>query len=315
MKPIHLIHHPDCRLHDTGGYHPERPERTQVIVEAFKAATFARPIVWELATPSELSWIEKVHDGHYIRRIEELCLRGETALDRGDTQVSDESFDVARLAAGAAMQTVDCVLRASAHAAFSVMRPPGHHAEVAEAMGFCLFNNIAIAARYAQQAYDLKRVAIIDIDVHHGNGTQAIFYEDPSVLFVSFHQFPFYPGTGSSIERGRGLGDGATLNIPLTAGAKFDEYESAWHDQVLPKLLSFEPEMILISAGFDAHKDDPLANMLLKTSDFLQLTRLIGGFAEQSCGGRVVSILEGGYNLKALAASCVAHVDGLCGIE
>ncbi|WP_309398162.1 histone deacetylase family protein [Cerasicoccus maritimus] len=310
-----IIHHPDCALHDTGGYHPERPERTKAVVDALRENFNDDQLNWVLADKAALSWVEQVHDGAYVRQIEEACLRGDDVLDRGDTQVCMESFDVARLSAGGAMLAVDQVMQGKAKNAFSVMRPPGHHAERAQAMGFCLFNNVAVAARYAQQQYDLKRVAIIDIDVHHGNGTQAAFYDDPSVYFVSFHQYPFYPGTGMAREKGAGEGLGYTLNIPLVAGAEYPEYLLAWETEVLPALTDFKPEMILISAGFDAHIDDPLANMKLNDRDFYELTELIKDFAMQSCGGRLVSVLEGGYNLEALARASVRHVQSLCDVK
>lgn len=315
MKPVTIIHHPDCALHDTGGYHPERPERTSAIVKALKSAPFAEHLRWQLAEPAAMEWIEAVHDRAYVRQVEEACLRGDTALDRGDTQVSVESFAVARLAAGAAMQAVDAAMQDDGRRAFSVMRPPGHHAEHAEAMGFCLFNNVAVAARYAQRQYGLQRVAIVDFDVHHGNGTQSAFYDDPSVFFVSFHQYPFYPGTGMERETGNGQGEGYTLNIPLLAGADYSEFAEAWSDQALPALEKFKPELLLISAGFDAHIEDPLANLKLGSEDYGLLTKALVNFAAQSCRGRVVSVLEGGYNLSALASSAQFHVRSLCDIE
>ncbi|WP_269542872.1 histone deacetylase family protein [Cerasicoccus fimbriatus] len=307
-----IIYHPDCALHDTGGYHPERPERTQAIEKALRDNFADKDIYWLKATPAELSRIEQIHDQGYVRKVEEACLRGADQLDHGDTHVCVDSFAVARLSAGGAMLAVDEVMQGKARNAFSIMRPPGHHAEHAQAMGFCLFNNVAVAARYAQQQYALKRVAIIDIDVHHGNGTQHAFYKDGTVHFTSFHQYPFYPGTGSRSETGEGEGVGSTLNIPLVAGAEYEEYQLAWDAEVEPALKAFQPELVLISAGFDAHQDDPLANMRLRDEDFYKLTRLIKNFAAQSCAGRLVSVLEGGYNLDALARSTVEHVQSLC---
>lgn len=311
MKPATIIHHDDCALHDTGGYHPERPERTKAIVDALKASPLNACLKWKEAQPAPFAALDAVHDAAYVRQVEEACLRGESVLDRGDTQVSEESFAVARLAAGAAMMAVDVVMQENMPA-FSVMRPPGHHAERAEAMGFCLFNNVAIAARHAQQAYQLQRVAIIDIDVHHGNGTQAAFYDDASVFFVSFHQYPFYPGSGMQHEVGNGAGKGHTLNIPLLAGATFSEYQDAWERSVFQALTQFAPELVLMSTGFDAHVDDPLANMMLTDDDYFTFTRMIKNFAMQSCEGRIASILEGGYNLKALSRASIRHVGALC---
>jgi len=312
LKQVAIIHHPDCALHDTGGLHPERPKRTQAVVEALQNCPFGKQLLWFEAELAPIASIEAVHDAAYVRQVEEACLRGDSMLDRGDTQVCEESFEVARLAAGGAMQAVDMVMQNKAMSAFSVMRPPGHHAECAEAMGFCLFNNVAIAARHAQRTYGLKRVAIVDFDVHHGNGTQSAFYRDPSVFFVSFHQYPFYPGTGMEREIGDGPGEGYTLNVPLLAGAGFAECEDAWRQTVLPALSAFKPEFLLVSAGFDAHVDDPLANLKLEDEDYAAFTRLLADFAAQSCGGRIASVLEGGYNLEALSRSAVCHVRTLC---
>lgn len=309
--PTLIVHHPDCALHDTGGWHPERPERMAAVEHALRAAPFADRLAWALAQPASLECIEAVHERAYVRMIEEACLRGESALDRGDTQICEDSFAVARLSAGAPLVAVDTVMAGGARNAFCVARPPGHHAERAEAMGFCLFNNVAVAARHLQRAHGLERVAIFDFDVHHGNGTQDIFYRDSSVFFASCHQFPFYPGTGSARETGEAEGRGATLNIPMTAGAQMDEYREAWVNGIRPALEAFRPQFLLLSAGFDAHAEDPLANIQLHDEDFAEITRLVLDFARQSCDGRVVSLLEGGYNLDALARSATAHVGAM----
>jgi len=310
--PVAILHHPDCALHDTGGLHPERAERTTAITARLQQSPLNDRLKWVRAKPVDLARVEAIHDAAHLRRIEEACLRGREALDHGDTQICPDSFSVARLASGAALQAVDQVMSCEASSAFCVMRPPGHHARRSEAMGFCLFNHVAVAARYIQQNYRLRRVAIIDFDVHHGNGTQDIFYEEPSVFFASFHQFPFYPGTGSARETGDGPGVGTTLNIPLAAGARFAEYHQAWRDQLLPALQRFKPAFVLISAGFDAHALDPLANMQLESEDYWALTNGLIDFARDCCEGRVVSLLEGGYHLEALAESAEAHVRALC---
>jgi acetoin utilization deacetylase AcuC-like enzyme len=195
--------------------------------------------------------------------------------------------------------------------AFCAVRPPGHHAESSRAMGFCLFNNVAIGIRYAQEQHGLKRVAIFDWDVHHGNGTQEIFYEDPSVLYVSTHQYPYYPGTGSASERGKGKGEGFTLNLPLSAGTDGKEYVKLFKEKIVPALQEFKPDILLISAGFDAHKDDPLAAIFLDESTYSEVTRMLAEFAEKCCQGRIVSVLEGGYDLQALPRCVEAHLQQL----
>ena len=226
-------------------------------------------------------------------------------LDGGDTCASGDSFDVALHAAGAALRAVDAVMTGEAVSAFCAVRPPGHHAERDEPMGFCLLNNAAIAARHAQRRHGADRVAILDWDVHHGNGTQHIFEEDPSVLYISLHQYPFYPGTGSRAEQGIGRGKGATLNVPLPAGTGEEGYRAAFHDEVLPALDDFRPALLIISAGFDAHRDDPLADMLLTDESYAEFTCLVKRFAP------TVSVLEGGYDLEALARSVEAHLRAL----
>ena len=209
---------------------------------------------------------------------------------------------------GAVTQAVDRIIDDTLDAAFCAVRPPGHHALADRAMGFCLFNNVAIGARYAQQRHALSRILIVDWDVHHGNGTQAIFYDDPSVLYFSTHQYPFYPGTGARAETGRGAGAGFTINVPLPAGAGDAELIRAFQEELLPRALTFKPQLILISAGFDAHRDDPLAGLAVTEAGYAELTRIVRGIAEACCRGRIVSVLEGGYNLLALGRSVEAHL-------
>jgi len=243
-----------------------------------------------------------------------MCRIGETVLDSGDTHVSRDSYAAALLAAGGGLAGVDFAMRGDNHRAFCAVRPPGHHAEHDHAMGFCLFNNIAIGARYAQEHHGLTRVAIVDWDVHHGNGTQAAFYDDPSVLYVSIHQYPYYPGTGGKNERGAGKGTGTTLNIPLNAGSGDEVYLDAMREIIVPALVDFSPELIMISAGFDAHRDDPLAGMNVTEKGFGEMTRLILE-ASESARGRIVSVLEGGYDLKALGRSVESHLRELMKIS
>lgn len=223
-------------------------------------------------------------------------------LDEGDTHAVRESFEAALLAAGAVNTAIDAVLQSKVGAAFCAVRPPGHHAERDRAMGFCLFNNVAIGARYAQRMHRIERVAILDWDVHHGNGTQHIFEADPTVFYISLHQYPFYPGTGAREERGVGEGEGFTLNIPLPAGTGEARYLEAFRNEIVPALQDFKPELLIISAGFDAHRDDPLANMMLTESSYGKMTEQVMGIAP------IVSVLEGGYNLDALARSAEAHI-------
>ena len=283
--------------------HPERLERAevmQVVASEFRqrGGDVREP---RAATEAELA---RVHDREYISLVSETAGRA-TALD-ADTFTSPDSYEVALLAAGAAITCVDHVLEAPGRRALAMVRPPGHHAERNRAMGFCLFNNIAVAAAHAR-ARGLSRVAIVDYDVHHGNGTQWTFYDDPSVLFISSHQYPYYPGTGAATETGAGKGAGFTVNLPLDAGATDADYEVAFETVAFPVLRQFRPELILISAGFDALADDPLGGMRLSANQFARLTAALTAIADECCGGRVVAITEGGYDLAGFA-SCLRGV-------
>jgi acetoin utilization deacetylase AcuC-like enzyme len=294
--------------HLTPPGHPERVERfevMQVVAAEFrqKGVSVVEP---RLATEAEIG---RIHSAEYISLIKETAGRA-VALDP-DTFTSPKTWDVARMAAGAAVSAVDHVMDSGTGArAFALVRPPGHHAEQSRAMGFCFFNSIAIAASHAR-AKGLSRVAIVDFDVHHGNGTQWSFYEDPSVLFVSSHQYPYYPGTGAADDVGRGAGSGFTLNLPLSAGATDADYELAYTRLALPVLKQFRPDLVLVSAGFDAHMDDPLAGMRLTSSYFGRLTRAIADVADVTSQGRVVAITEGGYDLAGLASSLRASISAL----
>jgi acetoin utilization deacetylase AcuC-like enzyme len=252
-------------------------------------------------------WLTTTHSLDYVQAIENACVRGVRALD-ADTYISPQSYRAALLAVGGALLGVDQVMAGTVDSAFVALRPPGHHAERNRAMGFCLFNNVAIAARYAQQRYGLKRVLIVDWDVHHGNGTQQAFEADPTVLFFSSHQFPFYPGTGRASERGIGAGLGYTINVPVAAGCGDREYQEIFENILYPAACQFRPDMVLISAGFDAHSDDPLASMHLTEDGYERLTSLVRDIAERYSEGRIVSLLEGGYNLEALARSVERHL-------
>jgi acetoin utilization deacetylase AcuC-like enzyme len=296
--------------HLTPPGHPERIERfevMQLVASEFRqrGGSVTEP---RAATDAELT---RVHDSDYVTLLRETAGRA-VALDL-DTFTSPESYGVARLAAGAAVSAVDHVLQAGNGArAFAFVRPPGHHAERNRAMGFCLFNNIAIAAAHAR-AQGLERVAIVDYDVHHGNGTQWTFYDDRSVLFISSHQYPYYPGTGPVEEVGSGEGKGFTINLPLAAGATDADYELVYSRVATPVLLQFKPQLILLSAGFDAHANDPLAGMRLTSAYFERLTAVIAKAADDCCGGRLVAITEGGYDLAALGDCLRSAVRALAG--
>lgn len=295
--------------HLTPPGHPERIERAevmQVVASAFRRGGGA-VLDPRAATEDELA---RIHDREYLGSIRETAGRA-VALDP-DTFTSPDTYDVALLAAGAVLASVDHVLDAGRGArALAMVRPPGHHAERNRAMGFCLFNNVATGAAHAR-ARGLSRVAVVDCDVHHGNGTQWAFYDDPAVLYISSHQYPFYPGTGAAEETGSGRGVGFTANFPLEAGATDADYERVYATAA-GVLRQFRPELILLSAGFDAHMDDPLGGMRLTTPQFGRLTALVTAAADECCGGRVVAVTEGGYDLKALAASLRVVVDVLDG--
>jgi acetoin utilization deacetylase AcuC-like enzyme len=303
-----FYYHADYLLHDTGAGHPERPQRLQSVM-----GCLIKSVVWGhldhlMPNPATPEQVQLVHPETYISMVRRRCTAGERVLDGGDTHVCERSFDVAMRAAGAVLDAVDGVMSGTFANAFCAVRPPGHHAETSTAMGFCLFNNVAIGARYAQQKHGVGRVAIVDWDVHHGNGTQEIFYEDDTVLYASLHQYPFYPGTGAADETGKGKGLGLTVNCPLEAGSAEPEYLKAFETRILPALDRFHPELVLISAGFDAHRDDPLAQMRLTDDSFAKFTSLLKQIAEAHAGGRIVSVLEGGYHLDALARSVESHL-------
>jgi len=308
MKPVGFVSHPDYLAHQTGLTHPERPERVQAIVDHLTATGLMQELVPIAPVRAAREWIEAIHAPAYVDRVEEYSRGGRAIIDSMDTAISPHSFEVALLAAGGVLAAVDAVVEGKAASAFCAVRPPGHHALRDVAMGFCLFNNIAVAARYAQRRHGLKRILIVDWDVHHGNGTQDAFYEDPSVLFFSIHQYPFYPGTGSAAEAGRGEGSGFTLNAPMEAGAGDDDYRRVFGETLAPRVLEFRPDLILISAGFDAHRSDPLGGMSLTEPGYERLTEMVQAWAGDFCSGRVVSVLEGGYDLQALARSAATHI-------
>ncbi len=290
--------------HLTPAGHPESPERGDVLRAA---ALRARDLGLEVREPRPAT-LEELHRVHAPAYVEEIAATAGRAVSLdADTFTSPLSYEAARLAAGAAIEAVDYASETGG-ASLALVRPPGHHAERDRAMGFCLFGNLAVAAAHAR-ASGVSRVAIVDIDVHHGNGTQWMFYTDPSVLFVSTHQFPFYPGSGAAAERGHGAGEGATLNVPLEGGATDADHCLVWRELIVPRLAAFEPELLLVSAGFDAHDDDPLASQRMTTEGFAGWLSALRHQAEVLCGGRVAFVTEGGYDLRALRACLDATVD------
>lgn len=305
-----LIHHPIYEKHDTGFGHPETPDRYRVVIDAIKSDEDLNKRLVEIRPEkAQQGIVQAAHTKEHFKRVEGAFENGLDRLD-ADTVISMQSFDAALYAAGGAITAVDAVMQGETRNAFVAVRPPGHHATAERAMGFCLFNNVAVAARYAQNKYkEIDRVAIVDWDVHHGNGTQGIFYSDPTVYFFSMHQYPWYPGTGSRGETGQGKGLGATLNLPMRAFTPAKDQLSAFDAAIGEIAGRLTPDLIFISAGFDAHLTDPLGQLRLEDPDFESMTRTIMQWADEACDGRVVSCLEGGYNLDTLGETAVAHVN------
>jgi acetoin utilization deacetylase AcuC-like enzyme len=303
-----LITHPACLEHDPGPYHPECSERLRAVLDALEAETFV-DLLREQAPEATVEQLTRVHPANYVEAI--LAIRpdfGETMPLDGDTVMSAGSAEAALRAAGGAVMGVDAVMEGWARTAFVAVRPPGHHAERHRAMGFCFFNNVAVAALHARGKWGVQRVAVVDFDVHHGNGTQDIFANDKDLFYASSHQSPCYPGTGDMWERGVANN---VVNAPLRPRDGSAQFRAAWAEQILPELDRFAPGLLIVSAGFDAHKADPLAQLRLETQDYAWLTDELLGVADRHCSGRLVSVLEGGYDLDALAASAAVHVRSL----
>ncbi len=295
--------------HQTEWGHPERPERLIAIDKKLKSAPYYKELLRIEPRDAEDKYIELIHDRTYILRVKQEIEDGTEYLDSLDTSVCPRSFEVARFAVGGCLNMCDAVMKGEAVHGFCAVRPPGHHAERNYAAGFCIFNNIAIAARYLQTKHKIGRIAIVDWDVHHGNGTQHSFDKDRTIFYTSLHQYPYYPGTGSDSERGKESGEGYTLNIPMEAGSGDEEYLSAFKGQIISQLEKFEPEVVLISAGFDAHRSDPLSSIQLSTEIYYQFTKLLVELAKKHSSDRVIAFLEGGYNLTALADSVERVMD------
>ncbi len=308
---VSYVYDPVYLKHDTG-YHPENAQRLEAIMAHLEETGLLKQLTTLKPRPATTEELEYVHQASYVSRIQDAAVRGGGWLD-GDTVMSPDSYDAALYAAGGAMEATDAVISGRLNSAFALVRPPGHHATAMAAMGFCLFNNIAIAVQHALKKHKMEKVAIIDFDVHHGNGTQEAFYNNPQVLYISTHQYPHYPGTGTVSETGSGTAEGTTVNIPLPGGSGDDEYRRVFEQIIVPATRRFHPELILVSAGYDLHWKDRLAMMEVSTAGFAEMVRAIKGLADELCHGKTVITLEGGYNLKALATSVKATFDVLLG--
>jgi acetoin utilization deacetylase AcuC-like enzyme len=321
-----LIYDPIFLEHITPQKHPERWQRVKVVMEMLEALNWLKrdglvqlapraATIEELAAVHEREYIQEVETASYQAEQEEARSGRQTLFFATDTYVSAKSYEAALKAAGAPLVAIDAVMKGEVDNAYCLVRPPGHHAVAESAMGFCLFNNVAVAARYALDHYNLERVMIIDYDVHHGNGTQEMFYDDPRVLYFSVHQAPFYPGTGLADERGEGAGHGTTINVPLPAETGFDAYEAIFRQVMVPAADRFDPQLILVSAGFDAHWTDPIGGMYLSTAAFAKLNQIIIDLARQMCQGRLIMVQEGGYNLEATGSCAATCINLLLGDE
>ena len=310
--PTALITHPACLEHDVGAWHPECPDRLRAVLRTLEGEGFA-DLLREAAPLATLDQLARAHSPEYVEAI--LAIRpapGETLALDADTLMGAGSAEAALRAAGGAVAGVDAAMEGWARAVFVATRPPGHHAEPARAMGFCLFNNVAVAAHHARARWGKRRVAVVDFDVHHGNGTQAMFAADPDLFYGSSHQYPCYPGTGRPSDRGVANN---VVNAPLPPGSDGQAFRAAWREVILPALDDFAPEFLIVSAGFDAHRADPLAQLRVEVVDFAWLTAELVGIAARHADGRIVSVLEGGYDLDALAASAAGHVRALMQVD
>jgi len=311
MKRTGFLYDERYLLHDTGGFHPESPARLQMIYKGIEAAGLLPKLVRIQAQRADMKWIETVHGPEYIQRLEHACRLGNRVFECPDNQMCSETFEVALLAVGGILETVRLIMTGELDNAFCAVRPPGHHAESDRGMGFCYFNNVAIAARYMQIKWGIKKVGIVDFDVHHGNGTQQIFEHDPTVFYYSIHQHPSfaYPGTGREFEQGIDEGFGFTKNSPVLPGRGEEEYRRLIEKDLVPSLDDFKPEVIIVSAGFDAHEDDDMSDIRLSTEGFSWIMEKIMAMAEKYAGGRLVSVLEGGYSLRRLPELAKNHVE------
>lgn len=304
-----FAYHPAYMNHDTGPRHPERADRVRVALRALQRSSFWETLHSIHPTAATVEQICYAHSNNYVHHVQRCCEQS-VNLDH-DTPVVPDTFNAACLSTGGVLKIAEAVMKKKISNGFALVRPPGHHATPSRSMGFCLFNHVAIAARYLQREYGIGKIAIVDWDVHHGNGTQDIFYADPSVFFFSIHQSPLYPGTGDHNETGCGEAVGTTLNIPIPAGSDDEDYIKVLKNTLKPSLIDFSPDFIIISAGFDAHHLDPLATINLTAAGFADLTDIVVEIARETAGGKIVSVLEGGYSLRGLSESVVAHVERL----
>jgi len=316
MKKTGFLYDERYLLHDTGPNHPESPERLKAIYQGIKQAGLLPKLTLIQAMQADLEWVETVHSKNYIQRFEAACRSGSTTFDFPDNQMCAETFETALLAVGGVLDATRQVMTDQIDNVFCAVRPPGHHAEREFAMGFCYFNNVAIAARYLQAEWGIQRVGIVDFDVHHGNGTQHIFEKDPSVFYYSIHQHPTFsfPGTGRVFETGDGEGEGSTRNYPVLPGHGDKEYQGLVERDLMPVMEAFSPEVILVSAGFDAHIDDDMSNIELSTEGFSRIMQRIVALGDFCSNGRLISVLEGGYCIKRLPELAVNHVKILLNI-
>ena len=311
MKRTGFLYDERYLLHKTGPYHPEIPERLEAILEGVSSAGLLDKLTRIAAVPADLSWIQTVHTPEYVRRFEAACRSRQQTLDSPDNQMCPETYQVAVLAVGGILEAARRVMAGELDNAFCAVRPPGHHAEASRAMGFCYFNNVAVAARYLQKQWSLHRIGIVDFDVHHGNGTQHTFEDDAEVYYYSIHQHPTfaYPGTGREFEYGRGSGYGFTKNSPVLPGLSDNDWMRLVERDLFPAFADFRPEFILVSAGFDAHRDDDMSDIKLTTECYSWIMKRLVELADQHSAGRLISILEGGYCLKRLPELARNHVE------
>jgi len=310
MHSTIILSHPACLEHRPGPHHPESPERLKIVLDTLRSPEFAS-LKWRDAPLGTIEQVQLIHDPEFVDDVAEMApSHGYVPLDGGDTVMSPGSWEAVMRCVGAACAGVDAVMNGDARNAFCATRPCGHHAEPSRAMGFCIFNQAAIAAAYALETFRLERVAVVDFDVHHGNGTQAAFFNRPELFYASSHQSPLYPGTGAASETGV---DHNIVNVPLPRGCDSALFRTRIESGMLPAIREFDPQLIIISAGFDAHRLDPLAGLNLEDSDFEWITTELVRIADTACEGRIVSILEGGYSLEALAAGTTVHVRALMG--